>query len=110
MLKAVREARNLRQRVDRGENPLEDRTPPPAIQAVSAVLDEFIKRYVRNKERPLRSADEIESAFNRLVKPRIGKLASMSYVDLILLKWWTGSKTRRVRSWPINAAPMPERH
>jgi len=74
VLKAVREARNLRQRVDRGENPLEDRIPPPAIQAVSAVLDEFIKRYVRNKERPLRSADEIESAFNRLVKPRIGKL------------------------------------
>ncbi len=74
VLKAVREARNLRQRVDRGENPLEDRIPPPAIQAVSAVLDEFIKRYVRSKERPLRSADEIESAFNRLVKPRIGKL------------------------------------
>ncbi len=74
VLKAVREARDLRQRVDRGENPLEDRIPPPAIQAVSAVLDEFIKRYVRNKERPLRSADEIESAFNRLVKPRIGKL------------------------------------
>ena len=74
MLKAVREARNLRQRVDRGENPLEDRAPPPAIKAVSAVLDEFVTRYVRNKERPLRSADEIESAFNRLVKPRIGKL------------------------------------
>ena len=29
-LKAVREARNLRQRVDRGENPLDDRAPPPA--------------------------------------------------------------------------------
>jgi hypothetical protein len=28
-LKAVREARNLRQRVDRGENPLEDRAQPP---------------------------------------------------------------------------------
>ena len=31
-------------------------------------------RYVRNKERPFRSADHIESAFDRLVKPRIGKL------------------------------------
>src|SRR5437588_2821571 len=28
-LKAVREARTLRQRVDRGENPLEDRVPVP---------------------------------------------------------------------------------
>src|SRR5271169_1164467 len=74
VLKAVREARNLRQRVDRGENPLEDRVPPPAMKAVSAVFDEFITRCVRNKEKPLRSADEIESAFNRLVKPRIGKL------------------------------------
>ena len=58
VLKAVREARNLRQRVDRGENPLEDRAPPPAIKTVSTVLDEFITRYVRNKEKPLRSADD----------------------------------------------------
>ena len=65
---------NLRQRVDRGENPLDDRSPPPASKAVSTVLDEFITRYVRNKEKPLRSADIIESAFNRLVKPQIGKI------------------------------------
>jgi integrase len=74
VLKAVREARHLRQRVDRGENPLEDRAPPPAIKTVSSVLDEFITRYVRNRQKPLRSADIIESAFNRLVKPRIGKI------------------------------------
>jgi integrase len=74
VLKAVHEARNLRQRVDRGENPLEDRVPPPAIKAVTTVLDEFITRYVRSKEKPLRSADIIESAFNRLVKPQIGKI------------------------------------
>jgi integrase len=73
-LKAVREARNLRQRIDRGENPIEDRAPPPETKTVSNVLDDFMARYVRNKERPLRSADHIESAFNRLVKPRIGKL------------------------------------
>jgi len=74
VLKAVREARVLRQRIDRGENPLLDRAPPPATKTVSAVLDEFVARYVRNKEKPLRSANEIESAFDRLVKPRIGKL------------------------------------
>ena len=73
-LKAVREARNLRQRVDRGENPLEDRAQPPETKTVSNVLDDFVTRYVRNKERPLRSADTVDSAFNRLVKPRIGKL------------------------------------
>lgn len=73
VLKAVREARSLRQRVDRGENPLEDRVPPPAMKTVASVLDDFIIRCVRN-ENPLRSADDLESAFNRLVKPRIGKI------------------------------------
>ncbi|MFY9892565.1 MAG: Arm DNA-binding domain-containing protein, partial [Xanthobacteraceae bacterium] len=73
-LKAVRQARDLRQRVDRGENPVEDRTPPPATASVASVLDDFVARHVRNKEQPLRSAHEYESAFTRLVKPRIGKL------------------------------------
>jgi integrase len=74
VLKAVREARELRQRVDRGENPLDSRTPTPKIKTVSEVFDDFMMRYVRNRERPLRSADQIESAFVRLVKPRIGKI------------------------------------
>jgi integrase len=74
VLKAVQEARNLRQRVDRGENPIEDRAPSPATATVASVLDDFVVRHVRNKNQPLRSADEYESAFNRLVKPHIGKL------------------------------------
>src|ERR1039458_3957331 len=37
VLKAVREARSLRQRVDRGENPLEDRAQPPTAKTISAV-------------------------------------------------------------------------
>jgi integrase len=73
-LKAVREARNLRQRIDRGENPLDDRAPISTSKSVSDVIDNFMTRYVRNKERPLRSAAQIQSAFDRLVKPRIGKL------------------------------------
>jgi integrase len=73
-LKAVREARNLRQRVDRGENPVEDRAPSPTTVTVASILDDFVARHVRNKNQPLRSADEYESAFRRLVKPRIGKL------------------------------------
>jgi integrase len=74
-LRAVRHARDLRQRVDRGENPLDDRTPSPATATVASILDDFVAQHVRNKNQPLRSADEYESAFNRLVKPRIGKLA-----------------------------------
>jgi len=74
VLKAVREARSLRQRIDRGENPIEDRTPSPATATVGSVLDAFVAQHVRNKNQPLRSADEYESAFKRLVKPRIGKL------------------------------------
>ena len=75
-LKAVREARSLRQRVDRGENPIADRMPSPATPTVATLLDDFVARYVRNQKQPLRerTADEYESAFNRLVKPRIGKL------------------------------------
>ena len=73
-LRAVREARIQRQRVDRGEDPLEDRKPILATKSVSIVIDDFMSRYVRNKERPLRSADQIQSAFDRLVKPNIGKI------------------------------------
>jgi integrase len=73
-LKAVREARDLRQRVDRGEDPLKDRAPVPTTKSVSDVIGDFMARYVRNKERPLRSADQIQSAFDRLVKPSIGKI------------------------------------
>jgi integrase len=73
-LKAVREARSLHQRVDRGENPIEDRAPPPTTLSVTSVLDDFVTRHVRNPNQPLRSAAEYVSAFERLVKPCIGKL------------------------------------
>src|SRR5262245_16393002 len=76
VLKAVRQARELRQRIDRGENPIADRAPSPATASVASVIDEFVARYVRNPKQPLRerTAAEYESAFKRLVKPRIGKL------------------------------------
>jgi integrase len=70
-LKAVREARMLRQRVDRGENPLDDREPEVKGKTVGDVLDEFVIRYARPK---LRGAAAVESALERLVKPRVGKL------------------------------------
>jgi integrase len=73
VLKAVREARILRQRIDRGENPLDDRVPVPASKTVAVVLDDFVARYVE-KEAKLRSAAYIKRAFERLAKPRIGKI------------------------------------
>ena len=48
-LKAVREARNLRQRIDRGENPIDDRAPSPATASVAVVIDEFVARYVATR-------------------------------------------------------------
>jgi integrase len=73
-LQAVREARGLRQRVDRGENPLDDRRRSFEANTVGTVLDNFMARYARNKDRPLRSADEYQRTFDRLVRPAIGKI------------------------------------
>jgi hypothetical protein len=72
-LRAVREARNLRQRIDRGENPLEDRKRLPTSKTVNGLLDEFVERYVE-KEAKLRTAESIKRAFDQLVKPSIGKV------------------------------------
>jgi integrase len=75
-LKAVREARSLRQRIDRGENPLDDREPEVEGKTVGRVLDDFMARYARAKgkdgQAKLRGADAIDSVFKRLVKPRVG--------------------------------------
>ena len=72
-LRAVREARNLRQRIDRGENPLDDRKRIPAGRTISGLLDDFLERYV-DKEAKLRTAYPIRRAFDQLVRPSIGKI------------------------------------
>ena len=77
-LRAVRHARELRQRIDRGENPLNDRAPPePASKpkTVSHVLDDFVRRYLNARTGPLRTAESVESALRRLVIPAIGGVA-----------------------------------
>jgi integrase len=75
-LRAVREARNLRQRIDRGQDPQGEKNASrrPAGGNVAALLDKFMSEYVRSGSGSLRSAAAIESAFNRLVKPQIGKV------------------------------------
>ncbi|HKF61966.1 MAG TPA: integrase arm-type DNA-binding domain-containing protein [Dongiaceae bacterium] len=79
-VRAVKEARDLRQRIDRGENPLEARKAEAVedVKTVDSVLDDWMRRHARakgkdGKER-LRSADSIESALARLVRPRIGRI------------------------------------
>jgi len=75
-LRAVREARDLRQDIDRGEDPQRKKEAgrTPAGGTVAVLLDKFISEYARDVDRPLRSANAIESAFKRLVAPRIGKI------------------------------------
>ena len=79
-VKAVREARELRQRIDRGENPLEARKAEAAehVKTVNAVLDDWLARHARARGKDglerLRSADAVESALARLVRPRIGPI------------------------------------
>jgi integrase len=72
VIRAVKLARELRQRVDRGENPQDDRKPVVVGTTVGNVLDDFIAEHARGKARPLRGVDAIESTFRRLVKPAIG--------------------------------------
>jgi integrase len=43
----------------------------PKGETVSSLLDKFVERYAKKK---LRTADQIEATFDRLVKPKIGKL------------------------------------
>ena len=52
-LKAVREAKELRRRIDKGEDPLQDRAPVPAGTTVADVLDTFVERVARAADRPL---------------------------------------------------------
>src|SRR4051794_4482515 len=73
-LRAVREARGLRQRVDRGEDPLAERKaasePADAPKMVADVVDEHVKRHVGT----LRTGRKVESALRRLAMPAIGHL------------------------------------
>jgi integrase len=70
-LTAVKEARLLRQRIDRGEDPLtERRAPEPVVKTVDKVLDDFLVGHVAGK----RSAVATRQMLNRLVRPEIGKL------------------------------------
>lgn len=67
---ATREARGLRQRIDRGENPLDARQAPaaPAVLTVADVLDAFLAA----RGPGFRSRPVYERAFTKHIKPDIG--------------------------------------
>jgi integrase len=69
VVEAVREARQLRQRIDRGEDIMSK--PADKIEAkktVAAVLDSFLDRT------KIRRPDHYSSVFERFVKPALGQL------------------------------------
>jgi integrase len=65
-------AKELRREVDAGGDPLVARAPAEPSKTVGDVLDLFMKRYAPEK---LRRPDHYADAFDRLVKPAIGKIA-----------------------------------
>jgi integrase len=69
--RAVRRARELRRDINAGKDPLEARKPEVKGETVAGVLDTFIERYAKRK---LRGWPAVQSAFDRLVKPAIGKI------------------------------------
>ena len=67
-------------------------------------------RYVRTRKRPLRSAAHIESAFNRLVKPRIGKLGVYEVRRSHIAEMLDRIEDETVPSWPTGPEPIFGRH
>lgn len=57
----------------RGIDPADEKRQRGEAKTVATMLDEFVDRYCR-KEKKLRTADRIESDFERLVKPEIGDI------------------------------------
>jgi integrase len=71
VIRAIKQARELRQQVDAGHDPQQAkaaaRTLAPAGKTVADLLDEHVARYIKKSN--LRTADHIERTFERLVKP-----------------------------------------
>lgn len=71
---AVKRARELRQQIDDGVDPLADKRPvaePEPVVTVEKVLQDYIARKVRGKMRP-GSIKETERALLRQLAPRVG--------------------------------------
>jgi integrase len=81
-VRAVKEARELRRRVDKGENPLDDRNP-----ATGATLKEIAEDYLRRDGAKLRSIGQQRGRFERVIYPAIGDrpIADIRRSDVVRL-------------------------
>jgi hypothetical protein len=68
VLAAVKEARALRQRIDRGENPLDGRRKQEAENAFQAICEEFFRRDGAD----LRTKEDRGNELRRLAYPKLG--------------------------------------
>jgi integrase len=85
VLRAVKEARDLRQRIDRGEDPLDGRRKQETATAttVKAIADEYLAR----EEKHLRSIDQRRGVFERVVYPDLGaeQIGDIKRSDIVRL-------------------------
>jgi integrase len=70
VLRAVKEARDLRQRIDRGEDPLDGRRKQDA--ATATTLKAIAEEYLAREGKHLRSIGQRRGVFERLIYPELG--------------------------------------
>jgi integrase len=71
---AAKHARSLRKKIDRGEDPLQERELANAPAVTGKTVSDVIDAHVASHVIKLRSAKTVERTFERLVKPRLGAL------------------------------------
>jgi integrase len=85
VLQAVKEARDLRQRIDRGEDPLNGRRKQDAatVTTFKAIAEEYLSR----EGKGLRSIDQRRATFERLVYPTLSnqQIAGIKRSDIVQL-------------------------
>jgi integrase len=85
VLRAVKEARDLRQRIDRGENPLDGRRKQDG--ATTATLKAICEEYIKGDGKSLRTAEWREQVLKRLVYPELGakRIGDIKRSDIVRL-------------------------
>jgi integrase len=93
---AREEAKALRKRIDRGEDPLAERTAARGAPTVSDLCDRFVKDELPRKRASTRR--DYTALIDKLIRPRIGskKVAALEYGDVDALH-------RRLRKTPYRA-------
>jgi integrase len=85
VLQAVKEARDLRQRIDRGENPLDGRRKQDG--ATTTTLKAICEEYINGDGKSLRTAEWREQVLKRLVYSELGarRIGDIKRSDIVRL-------------------------